>query len=265
MKRNIFSKLVLVLTLAILASCSSRKVLVTRKTDSTAVAEVNKENSITAKLNAIKARQLNYNTFTGKAKTKLDIDGKSNDVTMNIRIQHGKKIWVSITAIVGIEVARAVITPDSIMVINRLQGVYIKKPFSYVYTYTSKQVNFNTLEALLVGNAIPELLNDKVEIQASGTNTILSGSLQRLVYRLVIGSDLKVSQTNLSEGATAQALQATNSNFIQTDNRIMPSQVNIMSTVKNKKIEANLTYSKANFDQVLEFPFSIPDRYTPAD
>ena len=81
-------------------------------------------------MDAIKAGQLNFNTFSGKAKTKLDINGSSNDVTLNIRIQKGQKIWVSVTAIAGIEVARALITPDSILVINKLQGLYLRKPLA---------------------------------------------------------------------------------------------------------------------------------------
>jgi len=110
---------------------------------------------LSGKLNAIKSGQTNFTTFSGKARTKLDINGSSNDVTLNIRIQKGQKIWVSVTAIAGIEVARALITPDSLLVINKLQGLYIRKPFSYVYSFTSKQVDYSSLEAILVGDAIP--------------------------------------------------------------------------------------------------------------
>jgi hypothetical protein len=101
--------------------------------------------AVNAKLVAIRAKQLTFNTFSGRAKAKLDFNGDGNDVTMNVRIQRDKKIWVSITAILGVEVARALITPDSIIVINKLQGVYTKKPFSYVWQYAGKQVNYKTI------------------------------------------------------------------------------------------------------------------------
>lgn len=234
--------------------------MVTRKPDTVATPD----NKINTKLAAIKAQQINFSTFSGKAKTSLDINGNSNDVTLNIRINKGKKIWVSITAILGVEVARAVITPDSILLINRLEGVYLKKPFSYVYAYASRQVNYKTLESLLIGNAIPELLTEKADFTTSNGNTTLSGTLDDLLYKLIVGADNKVTQTNLNNQSEGQSLQVANNTFIQANNRILPSQIDIASVVKDKKVHVNLHYTKVDFDQQLEYPFSIPDRYEPA-
>jgi hypothetical protein len=164
----------------------------------------------------------------------------------------------------GVEVARAVITPDSILLINRLEGVYMKKPFSYVYAYASKQVNYKTLESLLIGNAIPELLTEKSEFVTTSNTTTLSGSLDDLLYKLIVGADNKVTQTNLNNQNEGQSLQVANNAFIQASNRILPSQIDIASVVKDKKVHINLHYTKVDFDQQLEYPFSIPDRYEPA-
>jgi hypothetical protein len=213
-------------------------------------------------LDAIRAGQTNFNTFSGKARTKLDFGGSSNDVTLNIRIKKDQKIWVSITAIAGLEVARALITPDSIMVINRLQSVSIKQPFSYLYKFAGKEINYKTLESLLIGNAIPELINDNAGLQAKNDTITLTGNLQDLAYRLIIGRGMKVTQTNLDNQIAGQSLQVTNNTFIQTDNRVIPSQIDITSVVKDKKIQVNLHYIKLELDQPLEYPFNIPARYT---
>lgn len=261
MKKNILNKLLIVCCLLTMISCKARKqVIVSRKADSAAKPLDN----VSSKLDAIKAKQVNFNTFAGRAKTKLDINGNSNDVTLNIRIQRDKKIWVSITAILGVEAARALITPDSILLINRLQGVYLRKPFSYVYKYASNQVNYKTLESLLIGNAIPELLNEKADVVNADGNTTLSGSLQDLLYKLIVGADLKVTQTNLSNQNEGQSLQVVNNTFIQATNRIMPSEIDIASVVKDKKIQVNLHYTKADYDVQQEYPFSIPASYEAA-
>lgn len=264
MKRNILNKAAVILCLLALVACKAKKLTVVNRpltTDSAAL----KENSTRAKLSAIQSKQVSFNTFAGKAKTKLDINGNSNDVTLNIRIARDQKIWISVTAIIGIEVARAQITPDSIIVVNRLQSVYLKKPFSYVYNYSSKQVNFKTLQALLVGNAIPELLNSNADLKPEGNNLAISGNLQGLIYSLLVGPDMKVTQTNLSNQAVAQSLQVANKVFIQADNRVIPSQIDIASTAGGKKIQANLRYTQAEFDKPLEYPFSIPKSYEPAN
>jgi len=221
--------------------------------------------SVNSKLPAIRAKQVAFNTFSGKAQTKLDIDGSVNDVTLNMRIQRDQKLWVSITGLFGIEGARAMITPDSILIINRLQGVYMKKPFSYIYQYAGNQITFKSLQAILLGNAMPELLNDRSDVATDNANTIVSGNLQDLVYKMVLGPDYKVSQSNLSNQPAALTLQVTNSAFIQADNRTIPSQIDIVSLAGAKKINASLHYNSAEFDKPLDFPFSIPGGYTPVD
>ncbi|HMG10245.1 MAG TPA: DUF4292 domain-containing protein [Mucilaginibacter sp.] len=261
MKKNILNKLLIACCLLAMVSCKARKhVIVSRKADSAAKPLDN----VSSKLDAIRAKQVSFNTFAGRARTRLDINGNSNDVTLNIRIERDKKIWVSITAILGVEAARALITPDSILLINRLQGVYLRKPFSYVYKYASNQVNYKTLESLLIGNAIPELLNEKADVVNADGNTTLSGSLQDLLYKLIVGADLKVTQTNLSNQNEGQSLQVVNNTFIQATNRIMPSEIDIASVVKDKKIQVNLHYTKADYDVQQEYPFSIPASYEAA-
>ncbi|MEO6524705.1 MAG: DUF4292 domain-containing protein [Mucilaginibacter sp.] len=291
MKRNTLNKLIAVLCLLALFSCKSRKhLMVDRKPDTanakdsvvlknpvvtgtTSVAAstaVVKPSVITKtpldsykldKLRAIRLKQVDFVTFSGKAQAKLSIDGSSHDVTFNIRIKKNQQIWVSITAVLGVEVARALITPDSIKVMNRLESTYLKKPFSFVYQYTSKQVNYQTLEALLIGNAVPNLLKDDTSVKPDNGNIVINGELQQLVYQLNIGADLRVSRTAMSNGAAQQSLQVDNSAFIQAGTKVIPSKINIDSRAGAKSIQAELHYTKADFDQNLTYPFSVPTRF----
>jgi hypothetical protein len=263
MKRNTLNKLLIIGCLLVIFSCKARKHIIASQP--AAIVPAAPDNTIKNKLMEIRTAQLNFNTFSAKANTTLNINGNSNNVTLNIRINRDKEIWISISALFGIEVARAVITPDSILVLNRLQSLYIKKPFNYIYTYASKQVNYKTLESLLVGNAVPELLNDHASFLAADGNITLSGNLEDLIYKLMIGPDMKVARLNLSNQAQGQALQVTNNAFIQAANRIVPSEIDIASTIKDKTLQVNLHYTKVDFDQQLEYPFNIPVRYAPAN
>jgi hypothetical protein len=254
-----YIKFLVICCLLALASCKARKQLVTnRTTDNVAKPSDNKLNQ----LDAIRAAQIHFNTFSGRARTKLDFSGNINDVTLNIRIKKDQKIWVSITAIAGIEVARALITPDSILIINRLQSVYIKQPFSYINKFAGKEVNYITLESLLTGNAIPELINKNADLQTKRDTITLTGNLQDVMYKLIVGPGMKVTQTNLNNQIAGQSLQVNNNTFVQTDNITMPSQIDIASVVKDKKIQVNLHYIKLEFDKPLEYPFNVPANYS---
>ncbi|RFZ95686.1 DUF4292 domain-containing protein [Mucilaginibacter conchicola] len=265
MRRNILNSVALICCIAMLAACKSKKLTQVNRPTTADSAAAAKASTVRQKLAAIRSSQVTFNTFTGKAKTKLDINGNSNDVTLNIRINRDQKIWISITGFAGIEGARALITPDSIQVINRLQSVYLKKPFSYVYQFAGRQVNFKTVQALLVGNAIPETLNERADINTEGNNTVINGNLQDVIFKLLLGADLKVTQTNLTNSMAGQTLQVTNNTFIKQNDRIIPSQIDIYSTAGDKKIKANLRYSTVEFDKPLEYPFSIPKSYEPAN
>lgn len=271
MRKNTVNKILIVCCLLAMVSCKARKKAMTTTTAPQVNSTVNTPttppdiNVVKNQLAVIKSNQVNFNTFSGKANTKLDINGNSNDVTLNIRISKDKKIWVSVTALLGIEVARALITPDSIKVLNKLQGLYLKKPFGYIYKYASRQVNYKTIECLLVGNAMPELLTENSSIKTDLGNVTLSGNLQELVYSLILGTNMHVTQFNLSNNDAGQALLVNNSNFIQAANRLVPSKIDILSTIKDKKIQANLQYTKVDFDQQLDFPFNIPERYAQAE
>lgn len=245
----------------VLASCSAHKQLLVNKP----VAPVQAVKQEDSKWAAIRAHQLIFNTFSAKATTRLEIDNSSNDVTLNMRIEHDKRIWVSITAVLGIEVARALITPDSIKIINKLQGVYIKQPFSYVYKYASSQVNYRMLEAIFTGNAMPEALDENAaRLQPDGDGIDIIGNLQDLAYKLIFGADLKVSQFNLGSADHDQSLVVTNNNFITQATQLVPSVIDLLSVSHNKKVHANLHYTRVDLDQSLTYPFNIPENYTSA-
>lgn len=262
MKKNILNKILIVCGLLAMVSCKAKKLIVaaqpvaplTRPVDQTA-----------AKLNAIREKQVSFNTFSAKARAGINIDGSSNDCTLNIRVDNNKKIWVSVTALLGIEIARAEITPDSLLLINRLQGVYLKKPFSYLYAYANKQVDYAMLQALLVGNAIPSLLNEGTAYHATNDTVTLNGALQDLVYKMVLTTGSKVIRTNLSNQNRGQSLQISNSAFVQSGAQQVPSQIDIVSIAENKKIQVNLRYVKTDFNLQQDYPFNIPDGYTPAE
>jgi len=262
MRENILNKLLAAFFLLTILSCHARKQLAAAPNTPVAAKPVK---TIDAKLNLIRAQQVNFNTFSAKAKASLDINGNTNDCTLNIRISHDKKIWVSVTALLGIEIARAQITPDSILVINRLQGVYLKKPFSYIYAYANRQVNYAMLQALLTGNAAPALLNDSDKYADANNNITLNGNLDDLVYKLIFGTDMKITQTSLSNGAAGQSLQVNNGVFVQAGNQTVPSQIDISSVAKDKKIQVNLHYTKVDINQPQDYPFNIPGSYAPAE
>jgi len=271
MKKNISNK-VLLLALLTLAGCSAKKKLVAvhkpdtgiikADTTPTGVAVIKPQHLTLQQLGAIQSTQLNFETLSAKAKAKLNIDGNNNDVTLNIRIKKGQEIWVSVTALLGLEGARALITPDSIKLINRLESTYLKKPFSYIDELVGNQVSYQALEALIVGNTWLGLV-DSSAVQTSDNGLVLSGALQDIVYKLLIDKNMRLASISMSSrGIVARNLDVDYNGTFQASDCKLPAQINISATSIKSKINIALTFTKADINTNPQFPFQVPARYS---
>lgn len=263
MKRNILINTVYVLVLLFaLTSCKAKKVILpVPEVPESPVVPAEPDNTRKNKLNSINEADMVFNTLAVKAKAVLSINDKSNDVNMNFRIKNNDVIWVSVTALAGLEVARALITPDSVKILNRLDNVYIKKPFSYIYEFTNEQINFRTLQSILIGNTVPEFITDSTELNMESDEAKLRSILGGLTYNLRVSSQNKVVFMNLNDQVAKQELNANYSDFILVNQEQIPHAVLMDSKVKTKKFLLDLKFLKVDLDGPLELPFRVPERF----
>ena len=256
MRRNIFNSLLFLALVSVIMACKTKKAIV--KPPSVVETKEDTRKSETIKL--LKDKDISFSTLSLKAKAGLDISGNTNNVNMNIRMEKDKKIWVSITAL-GIEVARALITPDSIKVRNNLQGVYLKKPFNYVHTYTNKQVDFALLQAIFSGNTVGDFFRDETLIAQENGVWTLSGVNEGLAYRVIFNTLLKVNEHNLNDIASGRALRVLYGEYQNINGYLFPTNLKINSMAGDKRININLDFSKIERNVELEFPFNVPNKY----
>lgn len=262
MKRNILNKGIFVLILiGLLASCKAKKVVVSNPVLPPEVSIPTGENPKQAKIKGITNKQTTFNTLSIKAKAALTIGNNSNDVTMNIRIKNNEAIWVSVTAIAGLEVARALITPDSVKVINRLENEYVKKPFSYIHEFTNDKIKFATLQSVMVGNLIPEFINESTEVNIKERQSELKSIIGTMIYEVLGNDQDEVVQTKLSDAGAGQSLLATYGDFQTVMQQLIPHAILMKSQAKNKNIILDLNFSKVEVDVPVDLPFRVPDRF----
>ncbi|RRN77848.1 DUF4292 domain-containing protein [Pseudoxanthomonas sp. SGD-10] len=256
MRKNILNRLFfLSIILVVLAGCQSKKKISREKQVNDAVLEGR------VKAKDILAVQTQYETFSSKAKASLSLDGKDNDVTLNIRNEKGRRLWISVTYIAGIEVARLLITPDSLKMLNRISSEYISKPFSFIQQYTGKGVDFNVLEAILLGNSIPSSLKDSQISNVAG-ETLVQGELEGLRYRTTYSPVLKPKSILLASLSQQQELKIDYAEYSLVQNRALPQKLSISSGATGKSAKLSLEYQNPQFDLTQEYPFTVPKRFT---
>lgn len=259
MKKNILNSLTVILAVISISACKpKREVVVAPPAKEDAKIDQSKAEA----LNLIKDKQFKFNTLSLKAKANLDINGNANDVNMNIRIKNKETIWVMVTAVGGIvEVARALITPDSIKIIDKINNKYTVKPFSYIYGFTNKQINFGTLQDILTGNAINDFLNEKSTVKKESGVWTVGGSNQDLDYKIILNTLLKVAETDLNDAKNSQALKVNYDGYQKVNEALFPGSMIINTFSGPKKIVINLTFTKIDGNVPVDFPFTVPKRF----
>lgn len=244
--------LFLCIALAVLNSCGSKKKVVTPEAPEEKISVVN----------SVTLNNIDYSTFSGKAKAKVKFEDGQHSVNINMRIKKDEQIWMSITAVLGIEVARVLITPDRIQIMNRLHGEFIDKPFDYIYTYTSEVLTFASFQDMLIANVSTELLRSAdVDVAKSDTDIKVMGKNEDLLFYYTLTPENKPQVLQIVQSVTQESLKTQYLQYTDFSGYTFPKIFQIVFDSQNKPVEALLEYSQIQFNEVLEFPFSVPSRY----
>ena len=127
-----------------------------------------------------------------KLDTEINVEGKSDSFTMNVRMARDSAIWISLSPALGVELARVLLLPDSVRVISKVPSN--KFVFEGNYKQLEKSLgipfNFYTFQDLFSGNPLglnPQ--DDKFISQVDGFNYILIEKFPRRVKKLLGGTD----------------------------------------------------------------------------
>lgn len=143
MTRRIFHIFGVVLMVMLLASCSATKSL--KKSHSIeGMTEMEFVESVIENTGG-------WRVLTAKMSLSLDLEGKGvTKVSGTLRIKKGEVIQMSIAPLLGIEVARAEISPNGILVIDRMNKRYVEVSFAEVKALAKADLDFHTLQALFL-------------------------------------------------------------------------------------------------------------------
>ena len=169
-----------------LYSCKTRKAAQPAK----AIVDIKpmKGDSVESLLDKIQQYSFKAEWMSAKASVTANDSGQETSFDITLRIHKDSIIWISVSPLLGIEVARIMITPDSIKMLDRLHGQYQCSSFEYINKLLQMKVNFEIVQALLTGNFFAYkrnenkfnsvYLEDDSYILSSLTNHILKRSLE---------------------------------------------------------------------------------------
>lgn len=215
-------------------------------------------------LEALLNNTISFSTFKGKAKMNYSGGGMSQDFTANIRMAKDSIIWIHVTAGMGlVNVARILITPDSFSLLNYLDKTGMKLHISEANQLLPAQVDFKTLQSFIIGEVLQTPYQRVAATQDMGDTWVMD--IQGLNTNQVVNyskadstiNNLQVLSTN---GGFAGVIQFANYTIVSSRKFALNRDININSN--NELHHLDMIFNNATFDEVLDFPFAIPDSYS---
>jgi len=217
----------------------------------------------------LKIKELPFDYLTAKSKFSFKSNEQDFDNTnINIRIKKDSVIWISVTG-VGFEIARGLITPDSIVFMDKFHKDY----FVFSYQQLSKQYNFDLnfalLQSIIVGN-LPFPPNGNDGVAQENDFFLLRQTSNRLNIDNYIGvSNLKLTRLNALEIPTNNTFSLDYAEFKEVKTFLFPFESLIKLDVrspKDQKVYNTTMHIKHSKVEIVShnpgFPFSVPSGYT---
>jgi hypothetical protein len=259
--------LIVIAGVLLFTSCRSTRKIQTAiaKKDSTNNAAVKSgEDSVAVireSIASLKSHYIDFTTFS--AKVDVDYvggDGKKENANANVRMYKDSAIWISVTGLFGIEGLRALITQDSIRIINKLDKIYTGRSVAYVQEVTGLPLNLSSLQDLIIGN--PVFLDSNIVSYNRAGNVISLLSVGDWFKNLLTLSDGYIHHSKLDD----LDVNRNRTCDLSYDNYENKKGVNFSAkrriTVSEKaKLDIKLDFKSYNFNETLSFPFSIPKNY----
>lgn len=211
----------------------------------------------------IQSKKINYTTFQSKAKMHFESAEEKQNFTANFRLKKDETIWVSIQVPIVGEVARAIITPDSVKAVEKIN----KKIYLYSYKDIQKLINlevdFHTLQEIIIGNAINtegEITNI-VDVANLSTVFIKGTDYVNQIAFNKIDSTIKQLQIQTTRAVSTSSILISLSQYQNDGIRTFSnSREYHIQDVKGAAL-LNFDINKYEFDKDLDFPFVIPKNY----
>lgn len=254
------NKVTLLLALGLLGSCARKAVPTTTSAagpgTSTAVME--------PALPSVKAINTTFIFLNAKGKAQINMKGNKQGANLALRMRRDSIIWVS-AGLAGIEGVRAVLTRDSVRVMNRLDKTYFSGGYDYLSKLLNVPVSFAQMQALLLGDYLPAPTGTKptVATEEAGRQRVSYPLADVLVERLLQAGTGRVQQLKMSDEAAKRNLTVDYTDFrpLEEPASLPFAHATFIQAQQPAAgvVTAAINYNKVNTGRErLAFPFAVP-------
>lgn len=212
-----------------------------------------------------------WDAMTAKMALAIDWEGKgTTKVNGALRIKKGEVIQLSIAPLLGIEVARAEISPDGVLVIDRMNKRYVEVSFAEVKALANADLDFHTLQALFLNELFLPGKDDltsrdassfRVELGLDGV-TLDVKKAKRFSYRfLTQAPEALLKESCIGLMNTPYRLKWEYAGFRPLDAKLFPSEMQVSFLGTKKPVKASFALSRLSTNADWDAHTEVSKRY----
>ncbi len=233
---------------------------------------------------------LNYSAiYFKKFSVSVDNNGKKNSYKGVMKIQRDSAIWISMTAPLGIEVARILITQDSVKFIDRYHKEYFKGDFDLIAAKFNNEFDFFTIQSILTNSLFefpkfddkPFIRNFKGKVKNdmyvfyTFNERRLESKYKRVERQLkrnkessvvyqcnyIDPESFRITEVLIDELFKDWRFNIKYSKFQRISGYLFPKNINFWVESSDKRFSCDVVFGKLDFLDSVRLSFKIPDNY----
>ncbi|MCC5945119.1 MAG: DUF4292 domain-containing protein [Bernardetiaceae bacterium] len=210
---------------------------------------------------------VDFNYLTSKSRLVYQDENQNLKSGIDVRMQKDSTIWLSARPMLGIEAMRMLVRRDSIFMIDKINKTYSAMNFEQLSARAGANLNFDRLQAILLGNM--PIWDEATGIirETEGENFVLKTQENDWeVLMRVSRSHRKLSFLEIMLPNTPNFMRVNYANFVDVDKYKIPHEIETdisflqkgaVSTARFEIEHKKITLT----NEQLTFPFSIPSGY----
>lgn len=204
-----------------------------------------------------------FNTLAARMKVRYKDRKNSQSVTVSLRMDKGKTIWMS-ASILGISLAKAKVTPTSVSYYEKIGRTYFDGDFEFLSEYFGVNMDFEQLERLLVGETVYDLREGKYAIDQVDNQYQITPKKQLEILNLFFflePENFILKKQRVTQPKDNLSLNVDYREHQQLEGFTFPKNIYIEVLENADKTIIDLEYKSVERNVDLRFPFTIPSGY----
>ena len=268
---NVLKVAVLALPLLV-ASCGTKKKAVDTVTKSTTVLPKDsaEQQQFVQKVNE---RALEKKFLTSKVKFTVEAGTQSISLTGNLRMKRNDVIKLQLMAFGFVEAGRLEFTQDYVLVMDRINKLYLKAPYSHIDFLRNSGLNFYSLQALFWNQLfqpkrqeLREEDYDKFNVNLGGEDVVISLEDGRMNYSWLSDPKGTIRMANILYKDKLNGNSQLNWDYLEFEpledgKSVFPSRMNVTLTTAKKEVKLGMKLNYIGHETEWETRTSISNKY----